>query len=117
MTQEHHDCRIDYVELSTQDPEQSKGFYGAVFGWTFQDYGPEYTCFADGRITGGFAKTDEVSTGGPLVVMYVVDLVGAEGRVRDHGGTIVREIFSFPGGRRFHFADPSGNVLAVWSDH
>jgi predicted enzyme related to lactoylglutathione lyase len=82
-----------------------------------EDWGPDYTSFADGRLAGGFSKVDEVTKGGGvLVVIYAVDLEAVEVAVRAHGGEIVKEIFSFPGGRRFHFTDPSGNELAVWSD-
>ena len=116
MDRSEHDRRIDYVELLATDLDRVKAFYGEVFGWEFTDYGPEYTAFRDGRLDGGFAKADEVTTGGPLVVLYAVDLEAVEAVVREHGGRIVREIFSFPGGRRFHFADPVGNELAVWSD-
>jgi uncharacterized protein len=111
-----HDRRIDYIEISVTDVAAAKRFYGDVFGWRFEDYGPDYASFADGRLAGGFAKSPSVATGGPLVVIFAVDLEGAERRVRAAGGRIVRPIFSFPGGRRFHFADLSGNELAVWSD-
>ena len=116
MSQQEHDRRIDYVELPTTDVEAMKAFYGAVFGWKFTDYGPDYTSFEDGRLAGGFRKEETVVRGGPLVVIYAVDLEAAEADVRTHGGIVVREIFSFPGGRRFHFTDPGGNELAVWSD-
>jgi D-aminopeptidase len=117
MGQEEHDKRIDYVELATTDTEISKAFYSAVFGWSMEDWGPEYTSFADGRLTGGFRKVDTViKGGGPLVVIYAVDLEAVAAAVEANGGKIVEEIFSFPGGRRFHFTDPSGNELAVWSD-
>jgi len=111
-----NDRRIDYVELEVTDVEAAKRFYGEVFGWEFTDYGPDYCEFRDGRLTGGFSKDDRVQSGGPLVIMYATDLDAVEAAVRGAGGTIVRPAFSFPGGRRFHFADPSGNVLAVWSD-
>jgi D-aminopeptidase len=114
--QEEHDKRVDYVELPVTDIGAAKAFYVSVFGWKMQDWGPDYTSFEDGRLTGGFRLEEEVSRGGPLVVIYAVDLEAAEARVRANGGTIVQEIFSFPGGRRFHFTDPSGNELAVWSD-
>ena len=115
MGQEEHDRRIDYVELATTDTGASKSFYSAVFGWSMEDWGPDYTSFADGRLTGGFRKVDAVAKGGgPLVVIYALDLEAVEAAVRTHGGEIVKEIFSFPGGRRFHFTDPSGNELAVW---
>jgi predicted enzyme related to lactoylglutathione lyase len=111
-----HDRRIDYIELSAADVAATKRFYVDAFGWKFTDYGPDYTSFEDGRITGGFRKDASASRGGPLIVIFAVDLTGAEGRVRKAGGTIVKSTFSFPGGRRFHFTDPSGNELAVWSD-
>lgn len=116
MGQEDHDKRIDYIELPTTDIEVAKAFYSGVFGWKTQDWGPDYSSFEDGRLAGGFRKEAEVASGGPLVVMYALDLEATVAAVRSHGGTIVKEIFSFPGGRRFHFKDPSGNELAVWSD-
>ena len=116
MGQEEHDKRIDYVELAVTDIGAAKAFYSAVFGWKMQDWGPDYASFEDGRLTGGFRLEEEVSRGGPLVVIYAVNLEAVEASVRANGGTIVQEIFSFPGGRRFHFTDPSGNELAVWSD-
>jgi D-aminopeptidase len=114
--QPEHDRRIDYVEFSTTDMKASKDFYSAVFGWKFQDWGPDYASFEDGRLTGGFRSMNEVIGGGPLVIIYALDLEAVEASVRANGGTIVKEIFSFPGGRRFEFTDPSGNELAVWSD-
>lgn len=116
MSSVEHDRRIDYIEFSVTSVAEAKRFYGAAFGWTFEDYGPEYASFADGRLSGGFQTAAKVRTGGPLVVIYATDLESQEHRVRQAGGTIVRPIFSFPGGRRFHFTDPSGNELAVWSD-
>jgi predicted enzyme related to lactoylglutathione lyase len=111
-----HDRRIDYIELPVTDIAGAKRFYGETFGWRFEDYGPDYASFADGRLTGGFAKVQAVRGGGPLIVIFALDLEAVEKRVRDAGGKVVRPTFSFPGGRRFHFADPSGNELAVWSD-
>lgn len=108
--------RIDYIEFPATDVARTKAFYEQVFGWKFTDYGPDYTSFEDGRLAGGFTKEGTVSRGGPLVVLYAADLAATEKRVRDAGGTIVKDAFPFPGGRRFHFADPSGNVLAVWSE-
>jgi predicted enzyme related to lactoylglutathione lyase len=116
MSQHEHDRRIDYVEFQTSDIERSKAFYSFVFGWSFTDFGPDYTSFEDGRLTGGFSNADAVEPGGPLIVIYAVDLSATEVAVREHGGSIVKGIFSFPGGERFHFADPTGNILAVWSD-
>jgi len=107
--------RIDYVEFTASDLPQVKTFYQQVFGWKFTDYGPDYTSFEDGRLSGGFAK-GTAGQGGTLVVIYASDLAATEKKVRGAGGKIVKDAFSFPGGRRFHFADPSGNVLAVWSE-
>ncbi len=116
METKANDRRIDYIEFPAADVAQTKAFYTRVFGWKFTDYGPDYTSFEDGRLAGGFAKVDKVTRGGPLVVIYAADLAAMEAAVRTSGGTIVKETFSFPGGRRFHFTDPSGNELAVWSE-
>ena len=116
MSQAQQDRRVDYIEFPTTNMEVTKRFYSEVFGWEFTDYGPDYTSFTDGRLAGGFSVAPEVRVGGPLVVLYATDLAGVEARVGDSGGRIVRETFEFPGGRRFHFTDPSGNELAVWSD-
>ena len=111
-----HDRRIDYIEMPATGVAKTKRFYTDAFGWKFTDYGPDYTSFEDGRLAGGFYKADAVGARGALVVVFAVDLVAAEARVRQAGGTIVKPAYSFPGGRRFHFTDPSGNELAVWSD-
>lgn len=110
------DRRIDYVELPVTDVTAAKRFYIEAFGWRFTDYGPDYTSFEDGRLAGGLTKRDVVGRGGALIVIYAGDLEAMEARVRRAGGTIEKPIFSFPGGRRFHFTDPSGNELAVWSE-
>jgi hypothetical protein len=118
-----NDQRIDYVEFSVTDIARSRGFYGTAFGWSFTDYGPEYCSFDDGRLSGGFALAGDgtgggaVRTGGPLVILYADDLAETQRRVETAGGKIVKPIYSFPGGRRFHFADPDGYELAVWSDN
>ena len=112
-----NDRRVDYIEFPATDLAPIKAFYTGAFGWKFTDFGPDYTSFEDGRLAGGFAKQAKAATGGgPLVVIYAADLAGMEARVRAAGGVIVKEIFAFPGGRRFHFTDPSGNQLAAWSD-
>ncbi len=116
MDQAEHDRRVDYVEFPATDIEKTKKFYSDVFGWDFTDYGPDYTSFTDGRLAGGFTRELEVTAGGVLVVLYSTDLSEIRNRVSESGGQIVREIFEFPGGRRFHFTDPNGNQLAVWSD-
>lgn len=110
------DRQIDYVEFPALDMARTKVFYESVFGWKFTDYGPDYTSFEDGRIAGGFWTEGKVAAGGPLIVIYGADLAEVESKVRAAGGRIVKEPFPFPGGRRFHFADPSGNELAVWSE-
>jgi predicted enzyme related to lactoylglutathione lyase len=110
------DSKIHYVEFTATDLKRTKEFYGKVFGWSFVDYGPEYTSFSDGRISGGFRQGDGLTGAGPLVVVFVDDLAAAEQRVKDAGGVITRETFSFPGGSRFHFKDPSGNELSAWHE-
>ena len=116
MSQEEQDRRIDYIEFLATDIGETKTFYSEVFDWNFTDYGPNYTSFSDGRLGGGFHLAPEVRAGGPLVVLYSTSLEEIEDRVVESGGQIVKPIFEFPGGRRFHFADPSGNELAIWSD-
>ncbi len=116
MSQVEQDRRVDYIEFPVTDVAQAKRFYGATFGWTFHDHGPDYASFADGRLCGGFRAERSVRPGGPLVVLYSTDLEEIQLKVRGAGGHIVKETFEFPGGRRFHFTDPSGNELAVWSD-
>jgi predicted enzyme related to lactoylglutathione lyase len=111
-----HDRRIDYLEFPAPDLTAIKRFYADAFGWKFTDYGPDYCSFEDGRLEGGFRKADGAVGGGVLVVLFAVNLADAESRVRRAGGAIVKPAFSFPGGRRFHFTDPGGNELAVWSD-
>ncbi len=111
--------KINYVEFPARDIEATKTFFTAVFGWSFNDYGPEYTSFSDQGINGGFYRSDSASsteTGGALIVLYSDTLEDVQERVERAGGSILKPIFSFPGGRRFHFAEPSGNELAVWSD-
>jgi uncharacterized protein len=107
---------IDYVEFHATDLVAIKQFYSQLFGWEFEDYGPDYTSFKDGRIAGGFSRGLALP-GGPLVVIYVDDLQSTEKQIKDAGGKITREIFSFPGGSRFHFTDPGGNELAAWSEN
>ena len=116
MNQSEQNQRIDYVEFPATDMAGTKKFLSGVFGWSFTDFGPGYMSFEDGRLKGGFRAESSVVPGGPLVVIYAVDLESVERKVKAHGGPITKEIFSFPGGRRFHFQDPNGNELAVWSD-
>jgi len=112
----NHNLRIDYVEFPALDTGKTKAFYTQVFEWAFEDYGPGYTSFHDGRLGGGFTTDAGPAPGGPLVVVYASDIKAVEAKVKAAGGAIVKEIFEFPGGWRFHFTDPSGNQLAVWTD-
>lgn len=108
--------QIDYIELPVSDMARTKEFYGSAFGWRFEDYGPAYTTFLDGRLAGGFTMEWPAPAHGLLLVIYSSDLPTMEQKITSAGGTITKPIFSFPGGRRFHFTDPNGNELAVWSD-
>lgn len=105
--------RICYVEFPAQDVTGVKRFYGEVFGWRFTDWGPTYVDFQGAGLAGGFQADAAEAPARPLVVIHADDLEAAEAKVRAAGGVITRPIFSFPGGRRFHFRDPSGNELAV----
>lgn len=113
---QHH--TIDYIEFSVHDMAAAQRFYAAAFGWLFTDYGPEYAGIqrhdGEGEV-GGLRKVERVVTGGPLIVLYSDDLAASQAAVVAAGGRILVEPFSFPGGRRFEFADPSGNALAVWT--
>jgi predicted enzyme related to lactoylglutathione lyase len=114
----HH--KINYIEFASTDIERTKKFYATVFGWSFQDWGPDYISFAGAGVEGGgFYKTDphEVQPRfAPLVVLYSADLAATEAAIVAAGGSIVVPTFEFPDGRRFHFSDGAGNVLAVWSE-
>ena len=114
-----HDEKIDYVEYPARDIPATKAFFEAVFGWKFTDYGPDYTAFDRQGIEGGFFKSDQVANsdnGGALVIFYSQNLEHILAKITSHGGVIKTPIFTFPGGRRFHFTCPSGNEFAVWSD-
>ncbi len=111
--------KINYVEFPAKDLQRTKDFFTRVFGWSFQDYGPDYTAFSNQGLDGGFFKSDlESSTrhGAALIIFYSQDLEATQAKIEQAGGMIIKPIFSFPGGRRFHFAEPSGNEFAVWSD-
>ena len=109
----HH--AIDYVEFNVTDMAEAKRFFGDAFGWEFNEYGPDYAGIkaGDGEV-GGLRKVDQVVAGGPLVILYSDDLPSSLAAVEAAGGRIVKDIFEFPGGRRFEFVDPAGNALAVW---
>ena len=107
---------INYIEFKAKDLEAVKAFYNEVFNWTFTDYGPTYTAFSNSGLAGGFEQTADAITNGALVVLYHEDVEQAKDKVIRSKGRISKDIFSFPGGRRFHFLDPAGNELAIWSD-
>lgn len=110
-----NDRRIDNIEFNVSDIARSREFYGKAFGWSFTDYGPTYCEFTDGRLTGGLTTGGPIRPGGPLVILYADDLTATQSRLEAAGARIVMPVFEFPGGRRFHFADPDGYELAVWS--
>ena len=110
------DQKIDYLEFPASNLDMVQGFYENAFAWLFTDYGPDYRAFTDGKMDGGFYKSELRSTasnGAVLVILFADQLEQIRERVLASGGAIIKEIFSFPGGRRFHFSDPHGNELAV----
>ncbi len=112
----HH--QINYLEIPSKDIEATKRFFSQVFGWSFVDYGPDYCSFGQGGIDGGFFKSGlcmSTAAGGALIVLYSDDLAATQAKIEGTGGKVVKPVFTFPGGRRFHFTDPAGNEFAVWS--
>ena len=110
------DNHINYVEFKAKDIEKIKKFYTASFDWNFTDYGPTYTAFSNSGLEGGFEKTNNNIVNGALIILYHENLDLIKSRIIEAGGKITKDTFSFPGGRRFHFVDPSKNELAIWSD-
>ncbi len=111
--------KIDYVEFPAKDIQATKQFFSQTFGWSFQDFGPDYAAFSDQGINGGFYKSElnsSTANGAALVVFYSQSLEATQAKIEAAGGVIVMPIFAFPGGRRFQFTEPSGNEFAVWSD-
>jgi predicted enzyme related to lactoylglutathione lyase len=111
--------KIIYVEYQAADLEKTKAFFEKVFGWKFTDYGPDYTSFVDGQIAGGFARSNKRATmasGSALIVIFHPRLEETLDLVTKSGGRITQEIFAYPGGRRFHFTEPSGNELSVCAE-
>jgi predicted enzyme related to lactoylglutathione lyase len=126
--------KINYVEFPARNIKAVKDFFTTVFGWSFVDYGPDYTAFSNAGIDGGFFQSDLFAStekgsalivfysedleqkGSALIVFYSEDLEQTQAKIEGAGGSIIKAIFSFPGGRRFHFTDPNGNEYAVWSD-
>ena len=114
-----NDSKINYIELPAADMDAVKKFYADVFGWRFEDYGHDYCAFNDGDTDGGFYRSalcSDSGVGAALVVLYADNLEATQQKIIDHGGRIKKPIFSFPGGRRFHFLDSNRNELAVWSE-
>ena len=111
--------KINYLELPARNLDATKTFFSTLFGWTFVDYGPDYSAFSNAGLDGGFFRSElQASTekGAALVVFYSQRLEQTQLKIERAGGQILRPIFDFPGGRRFHFSDPSGNEYGVWSD-
>jgi len=108
--------KIDYNEIPVTDMDAAMAFYAGAFGWTFVDYGPQYQAFDNAGIDGGLRLEETALPTGCLLILRADDIVAAEHRVAAAGGTISARV-DFPGGRRFHFTDPSGNELAVWSEN
>ena len=116
---EHVEAHIDFIEFPATNAAQlgrAKTFFAGVFGWTFQDYGDDYADITNAGVGGGINADAAHRPRAPLPVVYTRDLEAVRDRVLAQGGEITRAIFSFPGGRRFHFVDPCGNEMAVWSD-
>ena len=111
--------KMNYVEYPAKDLDATRSFFQNAFGWSFVDYGPDYTSFSGEGMDGGFFRSDLASTtdnGGALVVFFSAQLEETLAKVSAAGGRIIKPVFSFPGGRRFHFTEPSGNEFAVWAE-
>ena len=111
--------KINYVEFPAKDLAATKQFFQSVFGWSFTDYGKEYASFTDQGLDGGFYQStlsSSVKHGSALIVLYSANIEATQTNIELAGGKIVKSLFPFPGGRRFHFCEPSGNELAVWTD-
>ncbi|HJS16416.1 MAG TPA: VOC family protein [Rheinheimera sp.] len=113
------DGKLNYVEFPAKDLTATKAFFNEAFDWSFVDYGPDYVAFSDQGLDGGFFRSEQCSTnatGGALLVFYSADIKATLAKVQQHGGIVIKDIFDFPGGCRFHFTEPSGNEFAVWSE-
>ncbi|MEQ8358028.1 MAG: VOC family protein [Cytophagales bacterium] len=110
------DNHINYVEFKAKNLEKIKSFYSNCFNWSFQDYGSDYIAFSDSGLDGGFERSEDEIVNGVLVVLYHSDLKKIKESIIENQGIISKDIFSFPGGQRFHFIDPAGNELAIWSE-
>jgi len=114
----HQHEKLNYVEFPARDPSATRAFFGTAFGWQFEEFGPDYCAFAGQGLDGGFYRSElysDTRNGSALLVFYSDDLETTQASVEQAGGRIEKPIFEFPGGRRFHFSEPSGNEFAVWS--
>jgi predicted enzyme related to lactoylglutathione lyase len=115
MTTNH----INYIEFAAKDLDATRQFFEAVFDWRFQGYGPDYIEFSNAGVAGGFFRAELASkteVGGALIVLFSDSIEASVAKVQENGGTVTKAIFEFPGGRRFHFLEPSGNEMAVWTN-
>lgn len=115
----HEHEKINYVEFPARNLSATKAFFEKAFGWSFVDYGPAYSAFSGQGLDGGFYEADlaaSTANGSALIVFYSARLEETQAKVERAGGRIIKPIFPFPGGRRFHFTEPSGNEFAVWGD-
>lgn len=111
--------KINYVEFPAKNITATKAFFEKALGWSFQDFGPEYTAFSNEGVNGGFFKANSASkqaTGGALIVFFSENIESTKAKVERAGGIITQDVFEFPGGKRFHFEEPSGNEFAVWAE-
>jgi len=111
--------KIDYIEFPASDLDETQVFFDEVFGWSFSEFGDHYMAFSNAGVDGGFYRSDltaRAAHGSALVIFYSTGLEETRAKIKCAGGEIVKEVFAFPGGRRFHFTDPNGNEFAVWSD-
>ncbi len=111
--------KINYIEYPCRNLEATQKFFSEVFAWSFESFGPDYIAFSNQGVDGGFFRSEKCSlseSGSALTVFYSENLENTQEKVLTAGGEIIRPTFSFPGGRRFHFLEPSGNEFSVWSD-
>jgi len=111
--------KINYVEFPAKQLDATKAFFTQALNWSFVDYGSDYCAFSNEGLDGGFFRSDlnaSADNGSALIVFYSEDLESTLSKIENAGGKIIKQIFTFPGGRRFHFSDPSDNEFAVWSD-
>ncbi|GFD71358.1 VOC family protein [Alteromonas marina] len=114
-----NNATLNYVEFASLDIRRSKTFFESAFGWCFTDYGNEYSAFSNAGLDGGIFAAERVTraeSGAPLLVLYAADISETQLNIESAGGTITKPLFDFPGGCRFHFVEPGGNELAVWSE-